>query len=452
MTGHDRMGSARTGHLGLCTDLYELRMVESYLRRGMTGPATFSLFVRPSAQRPWYVALGVERALELLASFTFGPEEVDELERLGVDRAVRDELAALEITDGEVWAVPDGTVLLAQEPILEVTAPMPVAQLLETAMLNVVQYPTLIATKAARCQLAADGRQLADFGFRRAHGIETGVEAALAAHVGGGFATSNVEAGRRYGVPTTGTMAHSYVQAFRDERDAFRSFATDHPDHSVLLVDTYDTVEGVRRAVEVCHELGMAPRGVRLDSGDLGALAVEARRLLDEGGFEDAVVLASGGLDEYRIHELVSAGAPIDGFGVGTALTVSSDSPGLDIVYKLVAYDERPVAKFSGVKSTFPGPKQVRRPGTDITGDVLTVRHGDEPGDGLLGPVWRDGKRLTDPAAVATVRERVRDGLAALPEDWRTPPYVEEAPLPTLGQDLRELTEHVRREAFDDAR
>jgi nicotinate phosphoribosyltransferase len=328
MTGHRREGSARTGRLGLCTDLYELRMVASYLRRGMTAPATFSLFVRPVPERPWYVSLGVEQVLEALPSVTFGPEELDELARIGFDGGVRDELAALAITTGEVWAVTDGTVVLAQEPILEVTAPLPVAQLLETAVINLVQYPTLVATKAARCALVADGRRLADFGFRRAHGLETGVEAALAAYLGGGFATSNVEAGRRYGIPTTGTMAHAYVQAFRDERDAFRSFASDHPEHSVLLVDTYDTVEGVRRAIEVCHELGLTPKGVRLDSGDLGALAVEARRLLDDAGFADAIVLASGGLDEVSIHELVTAGAPIDGFGVGTALTVSDDRPG----------------------------------------------------------------------------------------------------------------------------
>lgn len=448
MTGHQHFGSARTGHLGLCTDLYELRMVESYVRRGMTAPATFSLFIRPSAKRSWYVAMGVQRALELLDVFSFGPEEVQELERLGIDPAVRDELAALQFDTGEVWAVPDGTVLLAQEPLLEVTAPLPMAQLIETAVMNIVQYPTLIATKAARCELAADGRLLADFGFRRAHGLETGVEAALAAHVGGGFTTSNVEAGRRYGIPTTGTMAHSYVQAFRDERDAFRSFATDHPEHSVLLVDTYDTVEGVRRAVEVAHELGITPRGVRLDSGDLGGLAVEARRLLDDAGFGDAAVLASGGLDEFEIHDLVTSGAPIDGFGVGTSLTVSQDHPALDIVYKLVAYDGRPVAKFSGVKSTFPGPKQVFRPDEDMAHDVLSVRDAAEVGRPLLQPVWRDGERLADPFDIATARHRVRAGLAALPEDWRVPPYPDEAPLPRIGADLEALTEQVRTRAF----
>lgn len=318
--------------------------------------------------------------------------------------------------------------------------------------MNVVQYPTLIATKAARCELVADGRQLADFGFRRAHGLETGIEAALAAYLGGGFATSNVEAGRRYGIPTSGTMAHSYVQAFEDERDAFRSFASDHPDHSILLVDTYDTVEGVRRAIEVCHELGIEPKGVRLDSGDLAELALDARRQLDDAGFEDTVVFASGGLDEHAIHELVADGAPIDGFGVGTSLTVSKDHPGADIVYKLVAYDGRPVAKFSGAKGTFPGPKQVHRPDGDISRDVLTVRGAAEAGAPLLQPVWRDGERLGAPFDLDIVRGRVRDALGRLPDDWRTPPYVEHPPMPAIGADLDELTDEVRQGAFDDGR
>jgi nicotinate phosphoribosyltransferase len=448
MTGHLRQGSGATGHMGLCTDLYELRMAASYLRQGMAGPATFSLFVRPAAARPWYVALGVERVLELLDRFTFGPEEVQELRRLGIDPAARDELAAMQVRTGEIRAVPDGTVVLAQEPILEVTAPLPVAQLLETAVMNLVQYPTLVATKAARCALVADGRQLADFGFRRAHGLETGVEAALAAYIGGGFATSNVEAGRRHGIPTTGTMAHSYVQAFRDERDAFRAFASDHPEHSVLLVDTYDTVEGTRRAIDACRDLGIRPQGVRLDSGDLGELAIEARRLLDDAGFEDARVIASGGLDEYAIHDLVAAGAPIDGFGVGTSLTVSADHPGLDIVYKLVAYDDRPVAKFSGAKSTLPGPKQVFRPHGGITNDVLEVHDTDGPGRPLMQPIWRDGVRLIDPFDVDTVRKRVQDGLRVLPGDWRVPPYPTEVPLPTIGPGLEALTAWVRSEVF----
>ncbi len=448
MTGHRREGSSRSGAVGLCTDLYELRMVESYLRRDLTAPATFSLFVRPAAERPWHVALGVHRVVQLLESFRYGPDELSYLRELNVAQQTLDWLEAFTPT-GELWAVPEGTVVLANEPIVELTAPLPMAQLLETAIMNLVHYPTLVATKAARCALVAAGRQLADFGFRRAHGLETGVEAALAAYLGGGFATSNVEAGRRWGLPVTGTMAHSYVQAFPDERQAFRAFAADHPEQAVLLVDTYDTIDGVRKAVEVADELaarGQHLQGVRLDSGDLGELAKQARTVLDDAGHHDVRIIASGSLDEYRIHHLVEDGAPIDGFGVGTALTVSSDHPGLDIVYKLVGYDDRPVAKFSGAKSILPGPKQVYRR-QDPAQDLLSTRAADEPGQALLAPTWRDGQPLRG-FDLAETRDRVTAQLDLLPEAWRLPPYPDEPPLPTVGDALEDLTAQVRQAAF----
>lgn len=447
MTGHQREGSGLSGAVGLCTDLYELRMVESYLRRDLTAAATFSLFVRPAAARPWYVALGVERVLQLLESFGYGPEELSYLSGLGLAQQTLDWLEAFTPT-GELWAVPEGTVVLANEPILEVTAPLPIAQLLETAIINLSQYPTIVATKAARCALAAAGRRLADFGFRRAHGLETGVEAALAAYLGGGFATSNVEAGRRWNIPVTGTMAHSYVQTFPLERQAFRAFAADHPQETVLLVDTYDTLDGVRNAIAVADELethGQQLQGVRLDSGDLGALAQQARTLFDDAGYRDVEIIASGSLDEYRIHRLVSDGAPIDSFGVGTALTVSTDHPGLDIVYKLVSYDDRPVAKFSGAKSTLPGPKQVyRRQGP--AQDVLSTRGAEEPGQSLLEPAWRDGQRLRG-FDLARTRDRVTAELDLLPDGWRLPPYPDDPPVPAVGDSLQRLTAQVRQAA-----
>jgi nicotinate phosphoribosyltransferase len=447
VTGHVRRGSARTGRLGLCTDLYELRMVESYLRRGMTADATFSLFARPSVHRPWYVALGVGRVLELLEHVTFGPEELAYLEEVGIGEQARAWLADLEVT-GEVVAVDDGTLVLATEPVLEVTAPLPIAQLLETAVVNLVQYPTLVATKAARCALVANGRRLVDFGFRRAHGLETGVEAAWAAYVGGGFATSNVEAGRRHGVPVMGTMAHSYVQAFPDEHAAFTAFVEDQPRFRTLLVDTYDTLDGVRQVIDVAHDLGVTPDAVRLDSGDLASLSVAARALLDEAGLGDTAVFASGGLDEYRIHDLVAGGAPIDGFGVGTALTVSQDHPGMDIVYKLVAYDGRPVAKYSGGKATLPGPKQVHRRGT-VAADVLTCRG--DPGEGhvLLHEVWRDGEVAAAPTDLPALREHVTAELERLPARWRRPPYPDVAPTPAVSPALHQLDDRVRDAAFD---
>lgn len=273
----------------------------------------------------------------------------------------------------------------------------------------------------------------------------------MAAFVGGGFATSNVEAGRRWPIPVTGTMAHSYIQAYTDERDAFRAFAADHPDHSTLLVDTYDTVEGVRRAIDATAQLrarGQRLHGVRLDSGDLGELARQARKLLDDAELHDTQIVASGGLDEYHIHELVAQAAPIDAFGIGSALTTSSDHPALDIVYKLVAYDQRPVAKFSGVKSTLPGRKQVFRTDGDPTDDVLSVRDADETGKRLLVPVWRDGQALRS-FDLTEARDRTASQLDALPADWQRPPYLDAPPMPRLGTDLEWLNQQVRRAAFE---
>ena len=424
---------------GLYTDLYELRMVASYLKRGMTGPATFSLYIRPTAERGWFIAHGVDYVLDFLDGFGYEAEELEYLRAQGFDDATLSLLAQME-PRGEVWAVPDGTMVLANEPILELTAPLPFAQLVETAAINLVQLPTLVATKAARIALASAGRPVVDFGFRRAHGLETGVAASLAAFVGGGLATSNVEAARRYAIPPVGTMAHSYIQAYPNEIDAFRAYAEDFPDNTTLLVDTYDTLTGVRNAVVVAGELraaGHELRGIRLDSGDLDPLARESRMILDDAGFPDVQIFASGGLDENDITDLVRAGAPIDSFGVGTDLAVSRDVPAVDIVYKLVAYDGRPVAKQSSGKQTLPGAKQVFRTSSGVSGDTLGLRAEDQPG-GLLEPAWRDGKRSRgfDPEAA---RQRAADALNLLPDSLKKLERFEPPPTPHLSKTLEEL-------------
>jgi nicotinate phosphoribosyltransferase len=439
------VGSLPTDHtLGLVTDLYELRMAQTCLREGLTAPSTFSLYIRPDRMRPWYLAAGTERALDLLERFRYGEGEIDYLAGIGLGDDLLDWLGGLEL-EGEVWAVPDGTVILADEPLLEYTAPLPQAMLVESAIMNVVQLPTLIATKAARCAAVAEGRTLADFGLRRAQGIEAGMEAARAAYIGGVGATSNVEAGRRFGIPVVGTMAHSFVQALEDELAAFRAFGRDHPDNAILLVDTYDTLQGVRNAITVGEEMrerGEDLDGVRLDSGDLEQLARTSRRMLDEAGFEDAEIFASGGVDEHAIAALVAAGAPIDAFGVGTSLTTSRDHPAFDIVYKLVDHDGHPRAKYSEGKGLLPGAKQVFRT-TGPDSDVLGRRDEDLDGEPLLRPVWRDGGALVR-EDLEEARDRAEQQLAMLPQRWRDPIGPDEAPRPTVSDALRELAAEVR--------
>jgi nicotinate phosphoribosyltransferase len=401
----------------LLTDLYELNMAASYLRRGMTAPATFSLYVRHlPATRGFIVAAGLERCIHYLASFGFDDEELGFLGAIGFDDRALEDFAGVRF-DGDVRAVPEGRIVHAEEPLLEVTAPIAVAQLVETYLLNQVTLHSTLASKAARYVVAAEGRDLVDFAFRRTHGLDAAVAAARSSAIVGFVATSNVEAARRLGLPVAGTMAHAFVEAFPDEASAFRAFAEDHPTRTTFLVDTYDTANGVRTAVDVIRELGLeGPIGVRLDSGDLDHLAREARTILDEAGLPQARIFASGGLDEFEVAELVRAGAPVDAFGIGTAMGVSADAPALDTVYKLVEYDGHPAMKLSAAKASAPGRKQVWRDhGTK--GDVLGLA--DEPGpDGwepLLEPVMAGGAMLHPTPTLEHTKERFARDLAALP-------------------------------------
>jgi nicotinate phosphoribosyltransferase len=432
----------------LLTDLYELNMAASYLRRGMDQPATFSLFVRRLPPgRGFLVAAGLEPCLAFLEDFRF---EEDELEWLG--RELRFEEATLDAFrevrfEGEVWAVPEGRVLLASEPILEITAPIAVAQLVETYLLNVITFQTTIASKAARCRIAAAGKDLVDFSFRRTQGTDAAMGVARATAMVGFVATSNVEAARRYDLTAAGTMAHSYIESFPSEKDAFRAFAEDHPTRTTFLVDTYDTVNGVRSAIEVIHELGLTDHlGIRLDSGDLDALSREARHTLDAAGLPDVRIFASGGLDELDVDRLVRAGAPIDAFGVGTRMGVSADAPFLDSVYKLVEYDGRPVLKLSSAKATAPGRKQVFR---GPNGDRIALRNepvpdGHEP---LLVPVMRDGRRTGPRRTLETARTLFETDLAALPESARR--LLEPEPPEARSSDaLQDLERQVREDTL----
>lgn len=401
----------------LVTDLYELTMAASYLRRAMAGPATFSLFVRKlPPDRGFLVAAGLEDCLSYLEDFAFDDRDLAWLERAGFDAASIDAFARLRFT-GDVWAVPEGRVVLPDEPLLEVTAPIAEAQLVETYLLNQVTHQTAIASKAARCKLAAGPIELVDFALRRTHGVDAGMAVARVTAIAGFSATSNVEAARRFGLRAAGTMAHSYVEAFPTEADAFRAFAADHPGRLTFLVDTYDTVRGVQTAIDVIHELGLTgPLAVRLDSGNLDDLVVQARSLLDDAGLPNVRIFASGGLDEYDLERFATRGLPVDAAGIGTKMGVSADAPYLDTAYKIVAYDGRPVLKLSPGKRTLPGAKQVWRR-SPIVEDVLGLR--DEPiPDGyepLLVPVMRNGARVGQPDSIDAARERCARDLDALP-------------------------------------
>ncbi|MFD3535709.1 nicotinate phosphoribosyltransferase [Streptomyces sp. NPDC058664] len=427
------------------TDLYEVTMALSYLREDMRAPATFSLFVRDLPPgRGFLVAAGLEPALDLLSRFRVGRSDVQEFAE-ALRRPVEDlePLHGLSF-DGRVRAVPEGRVVLAGEPLLEVTAPLPQAQLVETYLLSLVCHQTVIASKAARCVLAAGGRPLVDFSLRRSHGPEAGLRTARLCALVGFAGTSNVAAAHRYGISAAGTMAHSYVEAFASEEQAFRAFARTHPGPVTLLVDTYDTDHGVAVAARVLADLGLGPGcAIRLDSGDLGALARRARTALDAAGLGAVRIIASGGLDEYGIDRLVREGAPIDAYAVGTKLCTAADAPYLDAAYKLVEYDGRPVMKLSPAKATAPGPKQVfRGPGTR---DVIGLAN-EEPPEGtepLLRTVMRGGLRVEPPDTPAAARARFEADLAALPEEARR---VEDPvpPVPAVSTRLTVLTTVVR--------
>ncbi len=432
----------------LLTDLYELRMAASYLRRGMDGQATFSLFARRlPPERGFLVAAGLDDCLRFLESAHVGRGDRAYLRSIpGFTPEDTRALAGLRFT-GDVWAVPEGTVVFENEPLLELTAPIAEAQVVETYLLNQITYQTAIATKAARCRIAARGRPVVDFAFRRTHGVEAGIAVARASAIAGFSATSNVAAAQRYGLATSGTMAHSYVEAFAREKEAFAAFVEDFPEHPVLLVDTYETQEGVRNAIQTAQDHGLGSAfSVRLDSGDFNVLSRAARRLLDEAGCTEAGIVVSGGLDEYDIDNLVRSGAPIDAFGVGTRMGVSADAPSLDSVYKLVAYEGRPVLKLSSGKSTLPGAKQVFR-SLEHGGDVLGLRTEVLPDrEPLLVPVMIAGRRVADAESVATMSARLTLGIDALPPGALRIEHPEPVPV-SLSPELERLRDRCVEEA-----
>jgi nicotinate phosphoribosyltransferase len=407
----------------LLTDLYQLNMLAAYLENGLTETAVFELFFRRlPPRRGFLIAAGLDQALQFLETLAFAASEIAAIRGLGQfgDPFVSG-LRSFRFT-GDVDAMPEGTVFFADEPIIRVTAPLPEAQFVETRLVNLLHFQTVIASKAARMVLAAAGKALVDYGLRRAHGAEAGVLAARASYIAGFSGTATVAAGVAFGIPLYGTMAHAFVQAHDDETLAFEHFARSHPQGLVLLIDTYDTERAAGRVVALAPRLiaqGITISGVRIDSGDLGEHAVRVRRILDAGGLGDVKIVASGGLDEDALRALSAAGAPIDAYGIGTSLTTASDAPALDCAYKLQEYAGQPRRKRSEGKATWPGRKQVWRRYDErrrMAADLVTLAAERQAGEPLLRPVMRGGRRLCGLPDLAASRDFARDQLALLPE------------------------------------
>ncbi len=434
----------------LLVDLYELTMAAGYFEHGMNFDATFELFVRSlPAERSYLVAAGVDDALDYLENLKFSEDDIKYLRTLPAFRAVPDDffdyLKDFRFT-GDVIGVPEGTVVFAEEPILQVIAPVAEAQIVETYLLSVINFETLVASKAARVVRAAAGRTVLEFGTRRAQGPEAGLRAARAAYLGGCHATSNTEAGHLYGIPVAGTAAHSWTQAFATERESFEALLDVFPETGVLLIDTYDDLAGA----ETAASLGRKFSAVRLDSGDLLQKSREVRSILDARGLTDVKIIASGDLNEYRIERLVEAGAPIDSFGVGTDLATSRDAPALSVVYKLVETERNGrveyKAKFSEEKIYCPGRKQVFRftSGGKYHHDVLARFEEHFPGGGpLLQPLMRNGRRVGERRSAASIRETVQTSVAALPEQYHALHGTPEYPV-YKSEALLQLLEEVR--------
>jgi nicotinate phosphoribosyltransferase len=447
----DEAFTVNPGGSALLTDLYQLTMLQAYFDQGMEGTAVFEFFSRQLPRtRGFLMAAGLDQVLDYLEHVRFTPQELEWLAANGrFSRDFVDYLEALRFT-GDVHAMSEGTIFFPPEPIIRVTAPIPEAQLVETRLINLLHFETLIASKAARAVLIARGKGLIDFGLRRAHGAEAGLLAARASYLAGFAGSATVLAGFLYGVPVYGTMAHSFVQAHDDEAEAFERFAHAQPNNVVLLIDTYDTEAAARKVVALAPRLqqeGIRIQGVRLDSGDLADLSRKVRRILDAGGLTEVRIVVSGNLDEAAVKALVESAAPIDDFAIGTRLDTSADAPYLDCAYKLQEYAGQARRKRSTGKATWPGRKQVYRqlgPDGRMAGDILTLEDDPQPGEPLLQLVMRAGRRLRPASPLTEIRRYAAAELARLPEHLRR--LEAEPPVAvSIAAALQELTTAVDR-------
>lgn len=437
----------------LLTDLYQLTMLQAFFDRGMDQRASFEFFVRKlPAQRNFLLAAGLDQVLQFLEGLRFSAGELDWLGGTGRFKPeFLESLKDLRFT-GDVSAMAEGTIFFPDEPILRITAPLREAQLVESRVINLLNFQTMVASKAARCVLVAPGRLLVDFGLRRAHAGEAGLLSARASYLAGFSGSATVLAGMRFGVPLYGTMAHSFVQSHDDETQAFEDFATSQPGNVTLLIDTYDTEAAARKVVDLAGRLaqqGIAIQAVRIDSGDLALHARRVRAILDQGGCTSVRIFASGNLDEYRVRDLLNGGAPIDGFGIGTRMNTSADAPFLDCAYKLTEYAGMPRRKRSEGKATWPGCKQVYRwldAAGRLAGDLLTLQGEAADGEPLLHPVMVAGQRTGPAPSLQTSRDRAGRELAGLPELLRalepSAPYAVaiSAPLQAAAKEVDQRT------------
>ena len=410
-------------NIALSTDLYELTMAQSYLENGKTKPAVFSLFIRRLPKnRSFLVAAGLETLLEKIKNFRFTEEELNYLENLKIfSKNFLDYLENYRFS-GDIYAVNEGKIIFENEPLIQVEANLPDAQILETLIINIIHFQTLIASKAARSFIVSGGKRVIDFGFRRAHGIEAGVYAARAAYIAGIDSTSNLEAGKNFGIPVVGTMAHSYVMVFDSEEEAFKCFAKSFPKIPIFLIDTYDTLSAAKKVVKLAKE-GVKAIAVRIDSGDLVKLSKKVREILDEAGLNDVKIIVSGGLDEHDIKKLMDEKAPVDIFAVGTKLVTSADQPYLDIAYKLVEYDGKPKFKLSPGKATFPYKRQIIRHYLQngiMNYDELVRFNEEVEGEKLVFKVVEKGKIVYTFKSLKEIKETFLEEIKKLPENLKT--------------------------------
>lgn len=413
----------------LLTDLYELTMLQTYYEHGMTGESVFELFMRKTPNRHFFVAAGMETAADWLENLQFKPHELDWMKQTGLfSQAFIDQMATFRFT-GDMNAISEGEIAFPEEPLIQIIAPLPEAQFIESRLMNIIHYQTLIASKAARCQLAAQGTPIVDFGMRRAHGGEAGLWAARSCYLAGFTSTATCLGSARYNIPPAGTMAHAFILAHDNEDQAFERFARSHPDNVVLLIDTYNVERGARRVVELAPRLaadGITIHGVRIDSGNLAANARKARQILDAGGLTDTRIIVSGGLDEHRIAELIADGAPIDGIGVGSNVDTSADAPFLDSAYKLHYFNGKPRGKHAEGKTDLPGQKQIfRRKNAHgyLEEDLIALSHEIHDGEALIAPLMRNGKVIPEHSTELTLdaaRNRCATAIQGLPKFLQT--------------------------------